>query len=188
MNSAHDVDVPVLHDVHVLDFPLDVYLLTQEHSDALVRELTLIAQSRSVVVDEALGGLQADLPERFVALVDELTHQYDGVATDVERVRDAAIDRGQTSVDLVYRVPAQIADACRHLDQVFDDADYYCRAGEHLLTLAAPPEAVAFRRWLLGEFVRQLAGEEPLPWGAYLAAHADDPAFDDGGNAGTLGT
>ncbi len=163
--------MPVLHEVRAIDFPLEVYLRAQEHADALVRELTLIAQSRSGDAAQALAGVHLDLPERFVALVDELTHQYDGVATDVELVRDAAIDRGEQHVDLTYRVPVQVADACRHLDAVFDDADRYCRAGEHLLTLEAPPETVAFRRWFLGEFVRQLEGGQPVPWPAYASAH-----------------
>jgi anti-sigma B factor antagonist len=32
------------------------------------------------------------------------------------------------------------------------------------MTLAAPPEAVQFREWFLGEFVRQARGEPPSPW------------------------
>jgi hypothetical protein len=41
------------------------------------------------------------------------------------------------------------------------------------LTLVTPPEAVAFRTWFLEEFVRQVAGEDPLPWPAWRAAHPD---------------
>ncbi len=156
-----------LHEVRVLDFPLDLYLQAQEHSQALVRELTLIAQSRSSAATDALGGAPQELPRRFVELIEELTHQYEGVAGDAERARDAAIDSGASRVDLTYRVPAAVAGACRHLGEAFDDADYYCRMGEHLLTLATPPEALAFRRWFLGEFVRQIEGGEPVSWTAY---------------------
>ncbi|GAB3598263.1 hypothetical protein GCM10027446_28060 [Angustibacter peucedani] len=175
-------DAVDLRDVRVLDFPLDVWQRAQEHGDALVRELTLIAQSRvdgeSEPADDD-GPAQLDLPRRLVALVGELTHRYDGMATDVERQRDDALDRGEARVDLTYTVPAHVGEACRHLGQVFDDADFYCRQGEHLLTLATPPEALAFRRWFLGEFVRQLEGEPPVSWTTYAAAHGEpgnDPA------------
>jgi hypothetical protein len=30
---------------------------------------------------------------------------------------------------------------------------------------------VAFRNWFLEEFVRQAAGEDPVPWPAWRAAH-----------------
>lgn len=166
-------DGRTLYQVRALGFPLPLYLRAQEHADALVRELTLIAQARAGDAPDALGGMQHDLPSRFVALVDELTHRYDGVATDAERERDAAIDRGEQSVDLTYTVPAEVAEACRHLEEVFDDADYYCRAGEHLLTLATPPDALAFRRWFLGEFVRQIGGGPPVPWPVYAETAPD---------------
>ncbi len=54
-----------------------------------------------------------------------------------------------------------------------DEADDYCRAGQHLLTLVTPPEALAFRRWYLGEFVRQIAGEQPRPWTDWRAENAE---------------
>src|SRR3954447_8369438 len=117
-----------LHEVRLLRFPLDVFVRAQEHADALVRELTLIAHSRAA--DRGPGARDPsadagrdlpDLPERLVALVEELTYQYDGMATDVERVRDDAIDRGEREVDLTYHVPAEVSRACQHLGDVFDD-------------------------------------------------------------------
>ena len=56
--------------------------------------------------------------------------------------------------------------AAAEFDALLDEADDYCRAGETLLTLATPAPALAFRRWFLGEFVRQAAGEPPRPWTA----------------------
>jgi hypothetical protein len=148
-----------LRQVRLVRFPLDVYVRTQEHVDDLVRELTLIANSRAVADGTS------DLPERLLTLVEELTHQYAGVSNHADRLRDEAIDRGDRSIDIVYTVPAAAADACRHLGVVFDEADEYCRAGEHLLTLATPAEALAFRRWYLTEFIAQIEqGAEPTPW------------------------
>ena len=51
------------------------------------------------------------------------------------------------------------------LGAIFDEADDYCRAGEHLLSLATPPEALAFRKWFINEFVAQIGGSAPVPWG-----------------------
>jgi hypothetical protein len=145
--------------VRLLDYPLDIYLRAQEHADDLIRELTLIANSRAVETGHS------DLPARLLVLVEQLTHQYAGISDAAELRRDAAIDRGEKRVDLEYRVPAEIAGAVRHLGDVFDEADVYCRAGEHLLTLATPPEALAYRRWVLEEFIRQIEdGARPRPW------------------------
>lgn len=146
-------------EVHLVDYPLDLYLRAQEHADDLIRELTLIANSRAVEAG------QSDLPARLLVLVEQLTHQYAGVSDDVEKERDAALDRGETTIDLTYRVPREIADAVRHLGAIFDEADDYCRQGEHLLTLATPPAALAYRHWLLEEFVAQIDDQRaPVPW------------------------
>ena len=147
-------------EVCLLDYPLDLYLRAQEHADDLIRELTLIANSPAV----ASGS--SDLPARLLVLVEQLTHQYAGLSDETERTRDAAIDRGETRIDLVYRVPRQIAEAVRHIGAIFDEADDYCREGEHLLTLATPPDALAYRHWLLAEFIAQIEdGAAPIPWG-----------------------
>ena len=45
-----------------------------------------------------------------------------------------------------------------------DETDRFCRASEHLLTLASPPDVRAYQDWILGEFVRQTAGLPPIPW------------------------
>ena len=50
------------------------------------------------------------------------------------------------------------ATASQHLGAIFDEADAYCRSGEHLLSLATPPDALRFRRWFLGQMVDQIAG------------------------------
>jgi hypothetical protein len=49
------------------------------------------------------------------------------------------------------------------LATLIDEADDFAREGT-LLTLAAPPECVDFRRWYLREFARQVDGEPPIPW------------------------
>ena len=47
--------------------------------------------------------------------------------------------------------------------ELLDLADEFCRE-ERLLSLARTPEQRRFQRWLLGEFVRQGDGEDPIAW------------------------
>ena len=144
-------------DVWIVGFPLDVYLRAQEHADGIIREFSLIAQDRA-------AGNGVDVPARLLSIVNELSTQYAGIGTEAEAKRDDAIERGEHSVDLHYRVPAAAAPAISHLGAIFDEADSYCRAGRHLLSLATPPESLEFRRWFLGEFVNQIGGAAPTPW------------------------
>ena len=70
---------------------------------------------------------------------------------------------------LDYVLPVAAAQACDELLRMFDEADRYCREGEHLLTLATSDELRAFRDWYLGEIVGQLSGAPPEPWPDYAA-------------------
>lgn len=145
-----------LREVRLLDFPLDAYQRATEAFEGLRREFTLVAL-RSPHAKE--------VPARLLELVDGLTGEFGGLNDDADRIRDAAIARGETSVDeLVYRLPVTAADACVALADLLDEADEFCRQGDVLLTLASPPEMVAFRRWYLGEVVAQVRGGSPLPW------------------------
>lgn len=145
-----------LREVRVLQFPLDVYQRSTEAFEGLRREFALVAMR----TPEA-----QDVPARLLDLIDALTNEYEGMNADADQVRDAAIERGQQLVDeLVYRMPPAAARACIALNDMLDEADEFCAQGEVLLSLASPPEAVAFRRWYLGEMVAQLNGEPPLAW------------------------
>ena len=147
-----------LIEVWLLNFPLQVYARAQEHADGLIREFTHIAQGRTD------NTATQTVPARLLAIVDLLTSQYAEVSSEPEAARDDALERGEQYLDLRYLVPQTVAAATLGLAQIFDEADEYCRAGRHLLSLATPPEALAFRRWFLGEFVRQVQGESPVPW------------------------
>jgi hypothetical protein len=54
---------------------------------------------------------------------------------------------------------------------VLDEVDEFCRAGRHLLTLAAPEDIAAYRRWSLGEVALQIDGAPPMSWPQYAEAH-----------------
>ncbi len=147
---------PELVDVRVCQFPLDVYRRAAEAFEGLQREFTLVAM-RTPAAEE--------VPSRLLELVETLTGEYGGLNDGADQIRDAAIERGETSLDeLVYRLPRNAAEACIALNDMLDEADEFCRQGDVLLSLASPPEAVAFRRWYLGEMGAQLRGQPPLAW------------------------
>jgi hypothetical protein len=141
--------------VRILGFPLDVFERTRTHMEELTREFEFIA--------EASG--EHETPARLLQLVEALGHRFSGLNDDVENEIEAALRRGEAAIDLTYRVPHAAGDAARQLSDMLDEADDFCRRGD-LLTLAATPEEVAFRRWFLDEFARQLDGGAPSPWDA----------------------
>lgn len=148
---------PDLLRVHIRQAPVALWLKTQEHSDELVREFMLIANDPDAET-------QHGVPHRLIRLVDELTSQYGGFsAGNEQRLADAAA-AGEGEVDLVYDLPVGVDDAVLRLGELLDAADAYCRAGQHLLTLATPPDQLRFRQWFLGEFSRQARGGPPVPW------------------------
>ncbi len=144
--------------VRIIGFPLDVWRRAQQHHEELMREFALLS------IQQTQPGSSHDVPRRLLDLIDAVQARYAGVSEAPNAERDAAIARGEKTVDLTFQVPPEVKQACLDLDAMLDEADEYCRAGESLLTLASPPEAVAFRRWYLGEFVRQIDGEPPMPW------------------------
>ncbi len=154
-----------LHEVHILRFPLRVYAEANEHMEELKREFALLALRPPREPGH-------ELPRRLVDLIDELDDKYAGLTETPDQVRDAALERGEDYVDLTFHVPDSVVTASQALDEILDEVDEYCRRGEHLLTLATPPGALALRKWYLAEFVRQLQGEPPVPWPDYVAATA----------------
>jgi hypothetical protein len=151
-----------LVEVRLLRFPLPLWARAREHHDELMREFALLALSPEP--------MRPDVPERLKALIDSLGRRYGAAAEASNAERDRAWMRGDTTCDLVYHVPRSARDACLQLSALLDEADRFCRAGHELLTLAAPPDLLAFRRWYLDEFVRQIDGHEPKPWSSTRSA------------------
>jgi hypothetical protein len=141
--------------VALLRVPVPLWARSQEHTDELLREFTLIAAR----LHDQPGS--AEVPVRLVELIEELTRQYGGLNTNQEHRLAEADAAGVAEIDLTYLVPMEVAEASKALGAILDEADDYCRAGQHLLTLATPPELVRFRRWFLDEFVSQLTGAAP---------------------------
>ncbi len=182
-DSDGDGDGGGLVTVRIVGLPMPVYLQASEHGDELMREFALIAAGSGAAGSGAAGSGTAGsraagsgastsgaaasaataVPVRLTALVEELRARFSGFTLRPESELAEAAARGETAIDLDYVVPRDAARAVTELGALLDEADEFCRAGD-LLTLTTPPEAVAFRRWFLDEFVRQADGEAPTPW------------------------
>lgn len=150
-----------LVEVHLRQLPVQLWARTQQLTDELLREFALAAAQAD---DEQ----EHHLPGRLTQLMETLTQQFDGVSTEQEQQLFAAAAAGDEVIDdLVFSVPPEAAPASRQLGAMLEEADEYCREGQHLLTLAAPEDVVRFRRWYLWSFVRQIEGDPPVGWPDY---------------------
>lgn len=149
--------------VNIIDLPVAIWARSQEHVDGLLREFSLLLAGPQVREGHA--------PRQLLELVEELQRDYQGVGGAQAAQLGEAAAAGEAFIDLTYTVPPGVADASDRLGNAMDAADEYCRAGDHLLSLATPPDALAFRRWFLGQFTSQVQGAEPVPWPEWCAAN-----------------
>jgi hypothetical protein len=152
--SVTAVPPEALVDVQLLRMPLQLFARETARHRELMREMALISFSDATPTNH--------IPTRLTRLAAEL-EEYRGVGGATDAVRDAAIARGDASIDLVYRLPPAVGPACRRLNELLDDAEEYCRS-ENLLTLEASEHGVALRRWYLSEIANQIHGAAPTPW------------------------
>jgi hypothetical protein len=152
-------DVPLVT-VHLLGVPLKVHARAQQHNDEMTREFQLIVEQ-----DHQEGGT---VPTRLLQISTLLSERYRGFTEEQESRMEAAMAAGETQLDEVtFTVPAEVGDAARQLGDILEEADAYCRTGQ-LLTLAAPPDVAAYRRWYLDNFIVQCAGAPPQRWSGPL--------------------
>jgi hypothetical protein len=158
------MSTPQLHPVRLLQLPVQLWAASQEHSDELLRDALMTAglEERD---DKALA-----VPVRLLRLVEQLTASFAGSSDEQEARLFAAAARGDEVLDVVeFALPEAAGLACVQLERLLDEADDYCRAGDHLLTLSTPEELRAFRSWYLAQVREQLAGAPPVPWPDYRA-------------------
>ena len=146
-----------LHDVALVDFPVSRFLQMQEQHDAMRREFALIALRDD---DPA-----APIPSRLRALAAEMQRGESGGDPFREGVA-AAAERGDVVVTLDLQIPFATLRWTEDALLLFEEGDEFCRSG-HLLTPPSPPEVAEFRRWLVGELIRQVRdGATPTPFWA----------------------
>jgi hypothetical protein len=153
---------PELLEVRLIGVPVSVWSRSNQHFEELMREFTLIAQQLAEHDDPA------HVPQRLIDLVQRLTAEYSAFGEPQEDRLRAAAEANEEAVDLVYRMPRSVVGAAVELGNLLDEADAYCRAGQHLLTLATPEDCVRLRWWYLDQFIDQAAGRPPVPWPDYV--------------------
>ena len=151
-------DTPAVIGQAVLrDYPLRLWQAQQEHTDAVLREFSLL-----------LGGHEAGFtsgspPEQLLQLAEMFTVRCGPLLTAINESRQQALldgrDRMDSVVPLVEGLPALLA----QVRSVLAAVDEFCNNGE-LLTLARPPELAKLSEWSMNELVVQYEGGEPTPW------------------------
>jgi hypothetical protein len=141
--------------VQFLDAPVPLMIRATEHQQELLREFTLIHLSDATT--------KQDVPSRLLEVVERHRREFSSFPfRGGERIA-LAIERGDARADMEIEMPMAARAAAQELLATLTEADEFCRRGE-LLTLATPPDLVAFREWFLGQIVRQLDGSPPSPW------------------------
>lgn len=138
------------------DFPLRLWLRQQEHSDALLREFQLLLGGRGT-------GSDTSAPAQLVQLAQMFTTRFGALINAINDERHAAMDRGLDRIDSRVPLPEGTPQLLEQVANVMRLVDDYCLAGD-LLTLARPPEVIAFSQWSLAELTAQYEGAEPTPW------------------------
>jgi hypothetical protein len=130
----------------------------QQQHDAMLREFALIA----------LGARSPGSPDsrRLVDLAEEMQARYGEAGPPFREAIAAAEARGDVVTTLEMSIPFSTLRWCEDFLLLFEEGDEYCRQGE-LLTQPSPPEVLEFRRWLVGELIRQIRdGATPTPFWA----------------------
>jgi hypothetical protein len=143
--------------VSLLNFPLQVFADARQQHDELLREFALLALRPP---EDRPGHT---VPAQLLDLIDTLGRRFGGVGDRTDALREAALARGETSMDLTYSVPRSAGPALRELHELMERADAFCQS-EQLLTIAATPVERRFREWFIEEFVVQAEGDAPTPW------------------------
>lgn len=150
--------------VHLLELPVELAGRAQQHVDELLREFALIHASEQESPDD-----DRHIPRRLIRLMDTLTEQFGGIGDDARLRLEAAIARkDEVIADHVLELPREAGPASKALGDMLDEADEYCRRGQHLLTLSTPQECLDYRRWYLTQVIEQLEGRPPTAWPEYL--------------------
>ena len=144
-------------ELHLLNFPLDLFDRSVQHAAALQRELDVIR------VDERNRDRP---PDRLAQLVEQLDLRFVGYRAAMEMI-EALVATEVSHRDVVIPVvgpPDEVAPAIEQLRDLMNEVDAYCAEGGELLTPPTPPDLLAFRTWLFEQVIAQLRGAAPVAW------------------------
>jgi hypothetical protein len=140
-------------------FPVRVWARQREYYDGLLREFNLMLLGRQVGASSA--------PARLVELADQLTSRFGTTMDALNEEREAALRRGELSIDSRVPMVEGLVGVLHWIRGVFAEVDAYCEHGD-MLTLAIPADLKALRDWSTAELERQYRGAAPTPWAGPL--------------------
>ena len=158
-----------LVEVRLLGMPLRIRSQFLRHGEGLLRELSLIRIGAGQHRDAAP-------PARLLEVAAELENLYLPFKAAPAPAIEAALAAGADFCDVTYTVPVSTGASVQGLIDLLEEADGFCRREENLLTMPASPQVVAYRTWVFGEFLRQLAGQPPRPWAPPVVGPLGVPA------------
>lgn len=139
------------------DFPLRVWAQSRQHSDEVVRELTLMLEG------ERSGQTSLDAPQALVDLAGMFTTRFGPLLDQLYAAREAALLAGRDRMDSEVALVEGTPELLGQVREVLDAVDDFCRSGD-LLTLERTEVDRRLFDWTLDELVAQFHGEEPTPW------------------------
>jgi serine phosphatase RsbU (regulator of sigma subunit)/anti-sigma regulatory factor (Ser/Thr protein kinase) len=146
-----DDDRPPTVRVSLGEVPTGLLVAAKRHVDNLVREFRLAAGG-------GRSGMTAPLPGPLAELIDRVVNRFEDARVEIKRQATAAARSGRKHTRLELDLPVDVADAAEEYVQALDEVDAYSKANR-LLTLETPPQHRVFRRWYIGEIVKQLRAE-----------------------------
>lgn len=135
--------------------PVGALLRAFQAYEGIFRELRLLVERRPGLADAA--------PGQLLDALDRLAACFAGSDTAAAAAFEAAVADGTVHIDLAYELPLAVGPAGEACDRLLDEAEAFARA-EGMLGPLPDDEAVAVRKWLLWELVRQAEGGDPVPW------------------------
>ena len=147
--------------VRLVDVPTRLLAESDQHGDDLLRELVLVlAASPDESADDAA------LQRRLLTSAERYAGYGRAVRGELGRDLRVALDRSEPTVTVEFAAPEGTDRVTEAWGLLCEEMDDYCRRGA-LLSLPAPPEVAALRRWCVEETLRQLRdGDAPRPWRA----------------------
>jgi len=143
--------------VRLLGVPVDLYFDAARHMGEIVREFALISFGDR-------SGMNEHVPAGLLALAGDLRKRYARNAEAIRSTVEEAARAGEVSVDIEFPGNETAAELTERITELLDAADEFCRSGD-LLTLAAPPQMVAWRHWWRDQVVAQVReGADPVAW------------------------
>ena len=141
--------------VRLRNMPVPLVARYQSWFEDLTRELGLLALTHTEGEESRLA---VELVDAVHLAVAERRH-----FTGLDQI-EAAMQAQESSADVDLDVPEAAGPTMARLLAVLERADVLCLE-QRTLTLPLDAEVVEVRTWYHGEFVRQVRGEPPHPWG-----------------------